>query len=89
MWSEIRLHNSIIDYRHSYGHHCYTLHLVHMQCMHNTASTALAALLHKSASLTLGACARVTVVILYMCLSVTTLAAIYMYLVYSLKTRCH
>ena len=41
--------------------------------------------------LTLGACARVTVVVLCVylsvCLSVTVLAATY--LVYTLKTRCH
>ena len=37
--------------------------------------------------LTLGACARVRVVVLCVCLSVTTLAATY--LVYTLKVRCH
>ena len=43
--------------------------------------------LHNSASLTLGACARVTVVMsVCVCVSVTTLAA--MYLVYTLKIRC-
>ena len=41
----------------------------------------------KVPSLTLGACARVTVVVLCVCLSVTTLAATY--LVYESKLLCY